>query len=193
VRVRVNDGFDEGVAVSGLFTAVGAPPRVSIAKPPASVLGDVPVQLAGQAVDENLHVLGGRRLRWFDGRFPIGSGTQVDAGTLPAGKNHIRLVATDAAGRTATARAKVDVKPVGLPFLQLRVPKSLPGAARELVLKARAAVPAKIAIGKRNFRLKAGRREKLRLPVGRRGPLLLHLSVTAGGIRTPLAFAVKRR
>jgi hypothetical protein len=152
----------------------------------------VPVQLAGQAVDENMRVLGGRRLRWFDGRFPIGSGAQIRARTLPAGKNHIRLVATDAAGRVGTARVTLEVKPVRLPFLKLRIPKSIPGAARELVLKARAAVSTKIAIGKRSFRLKAGRREKLRLAVGRGGPLLLHLSVTAGGIRTPLAFAVKR-
>jgi hypothetical protein len=193
VRVRVNDGFDEGVAVSGLFTATGSPPRVSIAKPPAVIPGDVPVQLSGQAVDENMRVLGGRHMRWFDGRFAIGSGPQISAGTLPAGKNHIRLVATDAAGRTGSAHVSVTVKQVKLPFLKLGVPKAIAGAARTLVLKARSAVPAKIAIGKRKFKLKALHKEKLRLPVKPGVPLLLHLSVTAGGAQTPFAVAVKRR
>jgi hypothetical protein len=191
--VRVNDGFDEGVAVSGLFTATGSPPRVSIAKPPAVIPGDVPVQLSGQAVDENMRVLGGRHMRWFDGRFAIGSGPQISAGTLPAGKNHIRLVATDAAGRTGSAHVSVTVKQVKLPFLKLGVPKAIAGAARTLVLKARSAVPAKIAIGKRKFKLKALHKEKLRLPVKPGVPLLLHLSVTAGGAQTPFAVAVKRR
>jgi hypothetical protein len=191
--VRVNDGFDEGVAVSGLFTATGSPPRVSISKPPAAIPGDVPVQLSAQAVDENMRVLGGKRLRWFDGSFPIGSGAEISAGTLPAGKNHIRLVATDAAGRTGSARATVKVDRVKLPFLKLGVPKAIPRAARTLVLKAKSAILAKIAVGKRKFKLKALHKEKLRVPVKPGAPLLLDLSVTAGGRQTPFAVAVGRR
>jgi hypothetical protein len=192
VRVRVNDGFNEAVAVSAPFASLGAPPRVSIEKPLAAIAGDARLGLSGQAVDQEMRVLGRRRLRWFDGRFPLGRGAEISAGPLPAGKNHIRLVATDAAGRMGSAQVTVKVTPVRLPFLKLRIPKSVPRAARRLSLAARSAVPTVLAIGKHRFRLRAGKKARLRVPIGG-GPLLLRLIATARGIETPFAVAVKRR
>ena len=40
VRVRVNDGFNESVAVSSRFTVLDAPPQVTIAKTLKTIPGD---------------------------------------------------------------------------------------------------------------------------------------------------------
>jgi hypothetical protein len=193
VRVRVNDGFNEAAAVSARFVARAAPPRVSITPTLSQIAGDATLPLHGQAFDQTAHALGGRRLRWFDGPFPLGSGAEINAGALPPGKNHIRLLATDANGNTGSAHLTVRVRRVELPFLKLAIPRSLPRRARRLVLKVRSAVRAKLAIGKRSFKLKAGHKAKLGVPVRPGASLLLHLSVTTNAARTPFAAVVKRR
>ena len=48
LRVRVNDGFDEGVATSGIFTSRAAPPVVTIARTPKMLPGDARLQLTGR-------------------------------------------------------------------------------------------------------------------------------------------------
>ncbi|MGC2449421.1 MAG: hypothetical protein WA477_17360, partial [Candidatus Sulfotelmatobacter sp.] len=190
VRVRVNDGFNESVAVSSRFTVLDAPPEVTIEKTLASIPGDARLQLQGQAFDQLPRELGGGSLRWFDGPFALGSGSMISAGPLPPGKNHIRLIARDAGG-TATARVAVNVSQVQLPYLQLAIPKSVARSARKLALYVRSAVQATLTVDKRRFSL-GPKRKKLSLPIKGGGPFLLHLAVTAGGVKTPIAAVVKR-
>ena len=191
VRVRVNDGFNETAAVSPVFFAVGAKPQVAIEKTLTSVAGDARLQLSGQAFDAGMRELRGDSLRWFDGPFAIGRGAEVSAGPLPAGKDMIRLVATDSAGRTGTAQVRVTVRPVRLPFLKLGIPKQVPRAARKLVFSARSAVPATLTIGKTRFKL-GPKKRRYSLPIRRGTPLMLRLTATAAGEQTPFAVLISR-
>jgi hypothetical protein len=191
VRVRVNDGFNESVAVSHRITVLDAPPQVTIAKTLARIPGDARLQLQGQAFDQRPGALGGRSLRWFDGPFALGSGATISAGPLPPGKNHIRLIARDVGG-TAMARALVTVKPVHLAFLRLKIPKSVPRSARKLVFHARSAVHAVLTVDKLKFNL-GPKTKRLSLPIKSGSSLLLHLAVKADGVTTPFAAAIRPR
>ncbi len=191
VRVRVNDGFDEGVATSDTFTSRPAPPVVTIAKTPKVLPGDTGLQLTGQAFQPGPTALRGKRLRWFDGSLPLGSGTAIMTGTLPPGKNHIRLVAHGAGGSAASAGAIVKVKPVRLPFLRLSVPKKIGPGAKKIVIKARSAVPTLLTVNKSRFKVRA-KTKKLVVPISPRGRSWLHMAVTANGIRTAFAAIVGR-
>jgi hypothetical protein len=191
VRIRVGDGFNQTVAVSGRFTVLSAPPQVSISKTLRSLPGDARLQLQGQAFDQRPAALAGRNLRWFDGPFALGRGTTLSAGPLPPGQNRIRLVASDSGG-AGSASVVVSVSPVRLRFLQLAIPKILAASARKLILHARSAVRATLALGHRRFGL-GPRQKKLSIPVKSAGPLLLHLALSAGGTRTPFSALVKRR
>jgi hypothetical protein len=191
VRVRVSDGFNETAAVSPVFGTVGAKPQVAIEKTLTSVAGDARLQLSGQAFDASMRELRGNSLRWFDGPFAIGRGAAISAGPLPPGKNLIRLVATDSAGRAGTAHARVVVRPVRLPFLKLGIPKQVPGAARKLVFSASSAVPATLTIGKTRFKLGL-KKKRFSLPIRRGAPIMLRLTATAAGTQTPFAVLVRR-
>jgi hypothetical protein len=192
VRVRVNDGFNETAAVSKRFSALGAPPAVSIANTPTAIAGDARVQLTGEAFDQRMRLLSGRSVRWFDGPFALGSGTTLSAGPLPPGANHIRLVARDATGHSAAASVTVNVRPANLPFLKLALPTRVSRRATKLVFSASSAVAATLTIGKRSFEVTT-KTAKLSLPISRRAPLLLHLSVREGSVTIPFAAAVPRR
>jgi len=183
LRIRVNDGFDEAVATSGIFTSRAAPPEVTIAPPPRVVPGDTRIQLTGQAFQAGPTTLKGKSLRWFDGSVPLGSGTAITAGPLPPGTNHIRLVAHGSGGSTATAAVNVKVTPVSLPFLQLSIPKRVPPRAKQVVVKARSAVPAPLTVNKSKFKVGV-KSKKLHIPIGPRGQSWLHMAVTAAGVRT---------
>jgi hypothetical protein len=191
VRVRVNDGFNETAAVSPVFAALGAKPEVAIEKTLTSVAGDAHVEVSGQAFDSHLTELRGNSLRWFDGPFAIGRGVAISAGPLPPGKNRIRLIATDSGGRSATAQVSIGVTPVRLPFLKLAIPKQVPGASRKLGFSGRSAVPAVLRIGKARFKL-GQKKKRYSLPIRRGAPVMLRLTVTAAGTRTPFAVLVRR-
>jgi len=195
LRVRINDGFNETDAVSGRFTALGAPPQVAIHTEFARkmrVAGDSQLQLSGDAVDQAAQILSGRRLRWFDGPFLLGTGSDISAGPLPPGVNHLRLVARDPAGRAASAALTVTVSKVSLPFLKLTLPKHAGRDARKLAFRGSAAIRATLTIGRHHFKL--GRKARsFSLPIRPgRGATLLHLTVTADGIGTPFAATVTR-
>ena len=195
LRVRVNDGFNETAALSGVFTALGAPPQVTIlteVAPRMLIPGDSRPQLSGAAVDQDALTLSGGQLKWFDGPFLLGSGSQIGAGPLPAGVNHIRLVARDPEGQTASAGLTVKVAAVTLPFLKLTIPRHVSAAARILAFRASSSITAQLTISGHNVKL--GKRPKtFRLTIGRgRASILLELSVTADGIPTPFAVEVTR-
>ena len=191
LRVRVNDGFDEAVATSDIFTSRAAPPLVTIARTPKELPGDTRLQLTGQAFQPGPQALSGKRLRWFDGSVPLGSGSSIMAGPLPPGKNHLRLVAHGPGGASAKAAAIVKVKPVALPFLRLSIPKEVGHRARKVVIRARSAVPATLTVNGTKFKL-GGKKKKLAVAVGRRKLSWLRMTVTANGVRTPFAAVVRR-
>src|SRR5262249_46691902 len=79
VRVRINDGFNEAVAMSGCFTVAGAVPAVQIIEPAPGYrfAAGTPVFLSGQAYDEGSRALSGGQLVWsVEGR-PVGQGESV--------------------------------------------------------------------------------------------------------------------
>jgi hypothetical protein len=191
LRIRVNDGFDEAVATSGIFTSRAAPPEVTIARTPGRLPGDARLQLTGQAFQAGPTALRGKSLRWFDGSVPLGSGTAITAGPLPPGTNHIRLVAHGKGGATATAAVKVRVSPVRLPFLRLKIPKKAAPRAKQIVVKARSAVPTLLTVNKSKFKLGA-KTKKLHVPIGPLGQSWLHMAVMAAGVRTSFTAIVRR-
>jgi hypothetical protein len=190
-RVRVNDGFDEAVRTSDLFTSRAAPPVVTFAKTPKTLPGDATLQLTGEAFEAGPKALGGKRLRWFDGSVALGTGSTIMAGPLPPGKNHIRLVAHGGGGSTATASAVVKVTPVRLPFLRVSIPKKVSRGAKKIVLKAHSAVPTLLTVNKTKFKV-GEKAKKLVVPIGQRGQSWLHIAVSANGVRTAFAAIVKR-
>lgn len=191
VRVRVNDGFDEAVAASDKFTSLAAPPLTTIAKPPKELPGDALLQLTGQAFQAGPVALKGKRLHWFDGSVPLGSGTAIVAGPLPPGKNHIRLVARGAGGPTAAASVNVKVKPVRFPFLRLSIPKKVTGGAKKIAIKASSAVPTLLTVNKSKFKI-GKKTKKLHVAIGSGRQSWLHMAVTANGVRTAFSATVKR-
>ena len=181
-REYEHDGFNDSDALSRVFTATGAPPEVVITTQFAGGTTLSPLaspQLTGVAVDQAGEILTGGRLRWFDGRFALGSGSAVSSGPLHPGVNHIRLVARDPKGRSATARMVVTVGPVNLPFLTLQVPAAVRPAATKLSLRAGATIPATLIIGAHRFQLGAVRAVRLPISSGK-APLLLHMTLLAG-------------
>ncbi len=196
VRVRISDGWNQPSAESPTFAAAGAPPQVAILSRFAKRMrfaADAHLSLSGQAVDQALRSLTGRRLTWYDGALRIGTGTSIMAGPLPAGVNHIHLVARDPQGRTSSASVTLHVTALRLPFLKLSVPARAGRRARSVTLTVTSQLAATLAVGRRHAKLEAGKRTRLVVPIPKgRAPVLLRLMITAGGVTTPAAFIVTR-
>lgn len=193
VRVRVNDGFNESVAVSGIFTAIGAPPLVAIQSPAkrTRLSGDARPVFAGTAYDQLFTQLAGRHLRWYAGPFLLGTGANPTASPLPPGRERIRLVATDSGG-SAAASVVVMVTKLSLPYLRLKLPARVKPGAGTLTFTASSAAPSTLRIGRSTFRL--ARRSatfRLRVKPGRT-PLLLELTAKIAGVAKPFAAVVSR-
>ena len=194
VRIRANDGFNQTVATSKPFIAVGAPPSVTILDPSRgqSFRGDVAVYLHGQAFNDALTPLWGRSLRWLLDGALIGRGVTTAARGLP-GADRITLVARDASGRTASASTVVHVRPVELPFLRLSLPKRVSRRARQLRLRAASALPSTLIVGHKRYSIsRTTRTITVRIVRGRQ-PLVIELSVTARGLTQPITVVVRRR
>ena len=195
VRVLVNDGFTDSVALSKSFVSLGAPPYVTIATSFAKGLrydGDASLPLAGEALEPTGKPIPARSLEWFDGPFRIGTGPVISSGPLPPGTNRIRLVAHGAGGLTSSAMVTVDIRAVSLPFLHLAFPKRVNRHARSLSFHAAASIPTSLAIGAQRFHLVSKRRRyTLRIAPGS-APLLLHLIATADGVANPFAAVLRR-
>ncbi len=195
LRVRVNDGFNETIATSRVFTALGAPPRVSILTRfahNASVAANAPVALLGGAVDQLAHTLSGHSLHWYDGAISLGYGPSIETGPLPSGVNHIRLVARDSAGRTATASLTLTVAPLALPGLTLKFPRRVSAKARKFTFSGSASTPATLTISHHAYTLKPTQ-TSFTLQIPRSGrPSQLAASVSSEGEVTPFAVEVIR-
>lgn len=171
-----------------------AGPQVTILAPMTRIglPGDATLELSGEAVDQRSHMLTGRKLQWFDGPYPLGSGAMISAGPLPPGTNRIRLVATDTLGRSASATVLVDVVPVSLPFLRLNTPTHVSRRAHRLTLTAASAIPANLTVGRLTVKL-TQTANRLIVPVAPgRKPVLLKITVTANGNPTTFSARVAR-
>jgi hypothetical protein len=195
VRVRVNDGFNETVAVSGRLRSLGAPPEVSIRSPRAAsaFLAGSAVALEGSAWDDAGRAMTGSRLRWLDGRRLLGTGTQVTATGLAPGRRTITLEAKDSRGRLGRRSVVVRIGAVSPLFSTLTVPPSISRRARSVSVRVASTVPATLSAAGRRFPVGL-RARKVTLPVKPgRGTLSLVLTLTSGGKSTRTTRAIVRR
>lgn len=190
VRLRVDDGFAEAVAVSRSFTVPPAPPQVRIVDPAGGlrVRPDAPLVLRGEAFAGGRKLSGGA-LRWFDGRRALGSGETLTLDRINPGAHTLRLVAS-AGGRSSSRRVRVRVRAVRAQFLVLS-PGRLGRRARTARLRVRTNVPATLIVGR--ARVVVGpRTRRVTVPVrpgSRPARLALTLRTAAGSIRTTLTVA----
>ena len=185
VRVTVDDGFTRASAVSAPLRAAGRPPTVQIAVPAEGSVSPRAL-LTGDAADELGRRLPGRALTWFAGHRRLGTGERLTA-VLPAGRVALRLVARDAAGRTATATRRLTVQPPDLLLLALAAPERVGAAAT--VVRVRVATTVAAVLRIRGHRFAVGTRSRvLRLPLPARpysGVLRVAVSVSARDSRSP--------
>jgi hypothetical protein len=151
VRAYVSDGFNEAIATSPRFVALGAPPLVTITGPRrnAHTTAGGALNLTGTAFDDADHQLAGRSLVWRAGRQLLGTGTNVTTATLPAGRYTITLTARDRDGRTATASTTIVLTPVRPLVSVLRTPRRISPKAHTLTLRIASIIPATLTIGAR--------------------------------------------
>jgi hypothetical protein len=148
LRVRVSDGFDVTTAVSGALRAAGAAPAVHIigGTPGGRMRADAMLLLRGSAYDDAGSRLTGGSLRWYAGRRLLGRGELLTVHGLPAGTTAIRLVATDARGRSAQTFLPLRVLAARPTFLVARAPKSVAPTARRVRIVVASNVPAVLTI-----------------------------------------------
>ena len=193
VRLRVSDGFREAAAKSPRFTIAPRRPAVTILEPVPGgryASGSV-VFLHGGAMDSRAHAIRGSRLRWLAGRRALGRGEQLTA-VIPAGTSVIRLLATDAAGRTGSASVAVRT-PASIPFFtRLSAPPRLSRRARQVTLVVATTEPATLEVAGRRFYV--GRRaRRIRVPIHPgRTTLTLHLTLASAGKSIRETITVRR-
>lgn len=185
VRVRVNDGFSEGSAVSVIFRSLGSPPRpvISAPTPGERLQGRLPTVLTGGATDDTGTPLTGRALEWFAGSRRLGTGERVLVRRAPTRSFVLRLVARDGSGRTATATRRVRVAPPELRLREIRFAKTLPRSARRLIVRIRPSSPALLKIGRRSWKLRT-RSNRLTVPLPAKpaaGVLRVRYTLSASG------------
>jgi hypothetical protein len=179
LRVRVTDGFDVATVISGVLHAVGAVPAVHIigGTPGGRMRADAMLLLRGRAFDDAGSRLTGRSLRWYAGRRLLGRGELLTLHGLPAGTTAIRLVATDARGRSAQTLLPLKVLAVRPTFLVARAPKRVAPRARRVRIVVASNVRAVLTI--------AGGRHA----VGRT-PRALTIAIRPGSAPLRLAYAL---
>ena len=166
IRVRVSDGFSATTATSGVFSVPGHAPRVTITSPGATdeIRAGDRITLAGTAMDDRGVLLTGRSLAWFRGTHRLGTGARLPA-RIPAGRQRIRLVATDSRGRRHTASVTIRAKVPALRLTLLGVPQHVALGARTVAVRLAASAPATVVVGGRRIAVgSAARRITIQLP-----------------------------
>jgi hypothetical protein len=137
--------------------------------------------LRGTAYDDaGMHLTGGS-LRWYAGRRLLGRGALLTVHGLPTGTTAIRLVATDARGRSAQARLPLKVLAVRPTFLVARAPKRLAPSAQRVRIVVAANAPAVLTIGGRRYAVDR-RPRALTIAIRRgRAPLQLAYALSSPG------------
>lgn len=182
LRLRLSDGFNAATVLSKQFVVPPRRPTVTILAPAGAqrVAAGSSAYLSGGAVDAAGKALTGSRLRWFAGKTKLGTGAKVSA-VLPAGARSVRLEATDAAGRRASASARVAVAATTPFFLQLKRPAKLSRRAKSVALTVVATQPARLRIGSARFAVNRKRRTVRVAVVPGTSALRLRLVLSAGG------------
>jgi hypothetical protein len=193
VRVRVDDGFDEAVATSRVFTVLAAAPQARILEPVrgARVREGAPVILRAEASAAG-RPLAGRALRWFDRRRALGTGQTLTLPRLDAGRRTIRLVAT-AGGRRTVRTVAISVAGVRPAFLVLSGPLRLSPRAHNARLRVATTATATLSAGGRRFPV-GPRARTLTIPIRPANrPLRLALELRGAGGRTRTTLTIPRR
>lgn len=180
VRVSTNDGFDEVAAVSRPFRADGLRPSVRIVRPAGGELVQAGrVTLIGAARDDSGRPLAARALTWFAGRRRLGRGRRLTIRRMAPGRATLRLVASDATGRRATARRRIRVVTGPPRLLSLQAPGFVKSGTRRIRLRVRATRSYSLRIGGRRYRVGTGaKRLRVTLPASpRRGLVRLRLTL----------------
>ena len=184
VRVRVNDGYDEARAVSGLFRSEGRPPKTTIVRPVTTEkvqAGDRTI-LVGTALDDRNQPLSGGKLTWYAGRKRLGTGNRRTV-RLDAGRIKLRLVARDRNGKQGVATRTIQVAPVMLRITTLGLPASVKHRAKTVKIRIAASGPATLRAGGGLFKVGTrARRLAIRLPrKPASGRLRVPIDLRAGG------------
>jgi hypothetical protein len=194
LRVRVDDGFRAATARSGVVAVASAAPRVAILQPSRGgvVAGGATVYLEGAATDDRGRAVTGARLRWVAAGRVVARGVQATA-VLPPGIRGVRLVATDARGRSGTATVPIRSRGSTPYLLRTGAPRSLPRTARRVTMRVVATQPALLRVAGRTVAV-GPRVTAVRVPVRPgRTPLVLRLVLTAGGARGGTVLRIPRR
>jgi hypothetical protein len=147
LRVRVSDGFNVATATSGRLLAAGSPPLVRIVGGGGGrIRANTTLLLQGSAFDDADRQLTGSHLKWFAGKLLMGRGELLTVRSLPPNTNRIRLVATDARGRSSQASLAVKVVAARPTFRVARAPAHVPSSARHIRITVASTVPAVLTI-----------------------------------------------
>lgn len=201
LRVRVSDGLNEGSAVTGLFTSLGAPPLVTITAPSrgAAITAAAPLSLEAEAYDDAFRPLDGGALTWFDGERKLATGAAAVASPLAPGSHRLRVVARDRLGRTASDSITLRVRAVVPRLLVVGAPPRIAPGARSLRLRVAATAPAVVtasgpALHGVSARWQVGTRTRTLVVPLRPGPgdVRLVLRATASGLASSLRLTIHR-
>jgi hypothetical protein len=194
IRVRVSDGFNEGRATSGLFTAVGRAPLVKILSPRArtKVAADGVLSLTGQAYDDRGDLVSDRHLVWYAGRKRVGRGARLTLSGFTPGRLRLRLLAR-VRGSTGSARVTVRVTRAVPRILALKTPAHISIHATSVSIRIAATLPARLSAGGRHFTVsRAVKAIKIPVKPGT-GRLALKLTLTAAGLRSTTLLLLPRQ
>jgi hypothetical protein len=191
---RFFDGFNEAIATSARFTALGAPPVVSILSPVprTRVSAGSALDLAGLAYADTGTPLSGQALTWRAGRVVLGHGTMLATTTLPAGRHRLTLTARDRFGRVATTAMAVTITPAAPVVTRLTIPRRVSRRARSVTIRIATLTPVTVTVGRRGVVI--GRAlTALRLPVrpGRKAVRIV-LVLRSGRFTLPVPVIVAR-
>ncbi len=183
LRVRVSDGFDVATAISGRLAVAGRPPLVNITTSGRGgrVRADETLLLQGTAFDDAGQLLTGRHLRWYAGRRLLARGELLTVHGLPAGAVAIRLIATDARGRSSQAQLRLKVQAIRATFLLARAPMHVSPHARRVRMVVAATTVAVLKIGGVRHRVDRRRRTVTIAVRPGRSTLLLKYSLSSPG------------
>ena len=148
--------------------------------------------LEGAAFDDAGLPLTGRRLRWYAGSRLLGSGERLNTRALPVGARSIRLVATDALGRSAEARVALRVTAVRPAFITLEAPATVARTAKSVRVRVATTASATLRIGGRRYA--TGRTpRRITLSIAGRGQTIrLPYTLTANGRVTSGRLEIRR-
>jgi hypothetical protein len=194
IRVRVNDGFNEAIAVSGLLKAPGSPPVVHILEPvPGShYRNDVSLSFVGKAYDDAGNPIPPDSLKWYDGDRALGHGGQFFAFDREPGRRTIRLIARDQ-DREAAASVDVYIDAVAPIFIGLKIPQTVDHGEDEMQLVVGSSIPGVVVIGDRGYPVEI-KPKQLTIPISKgKEDITLPLVLVAEGKTTTAIARIKRK